>query len=128
MQGEHPLPEGVIEQFSKTNGQLCKDVFLLSETTGSTVLSLIMRLLTCSFPGKSAVVTTTEGLRIACIGGTYKATVYNGSEIPHVRVHSRGDSKRRNHCRAFHPLISRHKPSRNCSPTPFPPVLLAPHP
>jgi len=30
MQGEHPLPEGVIEQFSKTNGELCKDVFLLS--------------------------------------------------------------------------------------------------
>lgn len=38
--------------------------------------------------GKSAVVTTAEGLRIACIGGTYKAAVYSGSEIPHVRMHS----------------------------------------
>jgi hypothetical protein len=38
--------------------------------------------------GKSAVVTTAEGLRIACIGGTYKAAVYSGSEIPHVRIHS----------------------------------------
>ncbi|KAH9966399.1 CwfJ C-terminus 1-domain-containing protein-like protein [Russula dissimulans] len=62
MQGEHPLPERVIEQFSKTNGELCKNVFLLS---------------------KSAVVTTAEGLRIACIGGTYQAAVYHGSEIPH---------------------------------------------
>lgn len=38
-------------------------------------------------PGKSAVVTTAEGLRIACIGGTYKAAVYSGSEIPHVRIY-----------------------------------------
>lgn len=38
-------------------------------------------------PGKSAVVTTAEGLRIGCIGGTYKAAVYSGSEIPHVRIH-----------------------------------------
>jgi hypothetical protein len=38
--------------------------------------------------GKSAVVTTAEGLRIACIGGTYKAAVYSGSEIPHVCIHS----------------------------------------
>jgi len=38
--------------------------------------------------GKSAVLTTAEGLRIACIGGTYQAAVYSGSEIPHVRIHS----------------------------------------
>jgi hypothetical protein len=37
--------------------------------------------------GKSAVVTTAEGLRIACLGGTYKDAVYSGSEIPHVRIH-----------------------------------------
>jgi len=29
MQGEYPLPERVIEQFSKTNGELCENVFLL---------------------------------------------------------------------------------------------------
>lgn len=45
-------------------------------------------------PGKSAVVTTAEGLRIACIGGTYKAAVYSGSELPHVRVCSKGALKR----------------------------------
>jgi hypothetical protein len=39
-------------------------------------------------PGKSAVVTMAEGLRVGCIGGTYKAAVYGGSEIPHVRIHS----------------------------------------
>lgn len=31
MQGEHPLPASVIEKFAKTGGELCKDVFLLSE-------------------------------------------------------------------------------------------------
>jgi len=31
MQGENPLPDSVIEQYSKTGGELCKDVFLLSE-------------------------------------------------------------------------------------------------
>jgi hypothetical protein len=30
MQGEHPMPEIVIEKFSKTNGELCDNVFLLS--------------------------------------------------------------------------------------------------
>lgn len=31
MQGENPLPESVIEQYARTGGQLCKDVFLLSK-------------------------------------------------------------------------------------------------
>ena len=30
MQGENPLPDSVIEQYAKTSGELCKDVFLLS--------------------------------------------------------------------------------------------------
>lgn len=30
MQGEHPMPEIVIERFSKTNGELCDNVYLLS--------------------------------------------------------------------------------------------------
>jgi hypothetical protein len=76
-------------------------------------------------PGKSAVVTTAEGIRIACIGGTYKAAVYSGSEIPHVRVHPEVSSVRRTHRRAFRPLISRHKRSRNYLPTPFPLVWVA---
>ncbi len=84
MQGEYPLPDRVIEQFSKASGKLCNGVFLLSGTTpfGPHEVTDIL------YPDKSAVVTTEEGLRIACIGGTYKATVYSGSEIPHVRVHS----------------------------------------
>ena len=32
MQGEHPLPDRVIEQFSKASGELCNNVFLLSGT------------------------------------------------------------------------------------------------
>lgn len=31
--------------------------------------------------------TTAEGLRIACLGGTYKPEIYHGSEIPHVCIH-----------------------------------------
>lgn len=32
--------------------------------------------------------TTAEGLRVACLGGTYKPEIYHGSEIPHVRVYN----------------------------------------
>lgn len=38
--------------------------------------------------------TTAEGLRIACLGGTYKHEIYHGSEIPHVRVHINFNSLR----------------------------------
>lgn len=79
------MPEGVIEQFSKTNGELCSNLFLLGRP--SAIPFVLHKALTLD-PGKSAVVTTAEGLRIACIGGTYKAAVYSGSEIPHVRVYS----------------------------------------
>ncbi len=43
MQGEHPLPDRVIEQFSKMNGELCNNVFLLSGTT--LFLPVLVRLL-----------------------------------------------------------------------------------
>ncbi|KAI0306802.1 nuclear protein [Multifurca ochricompacta] len=62
MQGELPLPDVVVEQFSQKNGELCDNVFLLS---------------------KSATITTVEGLRIACLGGTYKPEVYGQSRITH---------------------------------------------
>lgn len=31
MQGEYPLPDNVIQKFAQTGGELCKNVFLLSE-------------------------------------------------------------------------------------------------
>jgi hypothetical protein len=31
MQGEHPLPNAVIEKFAKTGGELCKNIFLLGK-------------------------------------------------------------------------------------------------
>ena len=40
MQGECPMPEIVIEQFSKTNGELCDNVILLS---GPTVIHSLHR-------------------------------------------------------------------------------------
>jgi hypothetical protein len=83
MQGEHPLPDTVIEQFSKASGELCSNLFLLS---GTALPFRPLEVTDILNPGKSAVVTTADGLRIACIGGTYKAAVYSGSEIPHVRI------------------------------------------
>ncbi|KAF5380851.1 hypothetical protein D9615_004106 [Tricholomella constricta] len=59
MQGEYPLPEKVIERFAKTGGELCKKVFLLS---------------------KSGIITTANGLRIACLGGTYDANIYSSAD------------------------------------------------
>ncbi|TFY76541.1 hypothetical protein EWM64_g7470 [Hericium alpestre] len=62
MQGELPLPQVVIDKFAKTGGEICLNVFLLS---------------------KSAVFTTAEGLRIACLGGIYEPSIFEGSELPH---------------------------------------------
>ncbi|KIL69856.1 hypothetical protein M378DRAFT_195762 [Amanita muscaria Koide BX008] len=61
MQGETPLPEIVVQGFAKTGGELCRGLFLLS---------------------KSGVVTTTHGLRIACLGGLYDASVYSSADAP----------------------------------------------
>jgi hypothetical protein len=61
MQGENPLPDSVIEQYSKTGGELCKDVFLLN---------------------KSGIMTTAHGLRIACLGGIYNPGIYTTAEAP----------------------------------------------
>ncbi|KAG8217677.1 CwfJ C-terminus 1-domain-containing protein-like protein, partial [Butyriboletus roseoflavus] len=61
MQGQNPLPESVIEQYARTGGQLCKDVFLLN---------------------KSGVVSTAHGLRIACLGGIYNSGIYDSSDGP----------------------------------------------
>ncbi|KAI0094333.1 CwfJ C-terminus 1-domain-containing protein-like protein [Irpex rosettiformis] len=62
MQGEHSLPQPVIEQFAKTGGQLAHKIFLLH---------------------KSGVMTTAHGLRIACLGGIYDANLYSVSETVH---------------------------------------------
>lgn len=62
MQGEHPLPAPVIEKFAKTGGQLSKNVFLLH---------------------KSGVMTTAQGLRVACLGGVYDANLFSASDSAH---------------------------------------------
>ncbi|KAK0211787.1 nuclear protein [Armillaria fumosa] len=59
MQGGSPLPDAVIQKYSKTGGELCKNVFMLT---------------------KSGLVTTAHGLRIACLGGIYDAEAYSTSE------------------------------------------------
>ncbi|KAG6376305.1 CwfJ C-terminus 1-domain-containing protein-like protein [Boletus reticuloceps] len=61
MQGHNPLPESVIDQYARTGGQLCKDVFLLN---------------------KSGIVSTAHGLRIACLGGIYNPGIYDSSDGP----------------------------------------------
>ncbi|KAI6028559.1 CwfJ C-terminus 1-domain-containing protein-like protein [Pisolithus orientalis] len=58
-EGDNPLPEDVIKKYADTGGELCKDVFLLN---------------------KSALVTTIQDLRIACLGGIYNPDVYGSSE------------------------------------------------
>ncbi|KAF8965212.1 CwfJ C-terminus 1-domain-containing protein-like protein, partial [Flammula alnicola] len=59
MQGEYPLPSRVVEKFAKTGGELCKNVFMMS---------------------KSGIVTTANGLRIACLGGIYDPSIYGSAE------------------------------------------------
>jgi hypothetical protein len=71
MQGEHPLPDIVIDKFAKTGGELCKRVFLLSESDGPLRMAPLDWLL-----GKSGIITTANGLRIACLGGIYDPDIY----------------------------------------------------
>ncbi|EAU88727.2 nuclear protein [Coprinopsis cinerea okayama7 len=59
MQGDQPLPKRVVDKFAKTNGELCKNVFLMS---------------------KSGTITTAHGIRIACLGGVYDQNIYYASE------------------------------------------------
>ncbi|KAJ6618849.1 hypothetical protein B0H10DRAFT_1216880 [Mycena sp. CBHHK59/15] len=59
MQGDNPLPDAVIQKFVKTGGELCKNVFLMN---------------------KSGIVTTANGLRIACLGGRYDPNIYSSAE------------------------------------------------
>jgi hypothetical protein len=81
MQGEHPLPERVIEKFAKTGGELCRDVFLLGEHYSP------FGHLRCTHAsaGKSGIITTTNGLRVACIGGIYDPDIYSAAETAPVR-------------------------------------------
>ncbi|CAA7271593.1 unnamed protein product [Cyclocybe aegerita] len=59
MQGEHPLPARAVEKFAKTGGELCKNVFLMS---------------------KSGIITTANGLRIACLGGVFNPSIFGSAE------------------------------------------------
>ena len=79
MQGEYPLPEHVIEKFAKTGGELCKDVFLLSEQC-EFIQSQFFDVLV----DKSGIITTAHGLRIACVGGIYDPNVYSSAEAAPV--------------------------------------------
>ena len=49
-------------------------------------LSTTVRGLIMWCAGKSATFTTAEGLRIACLGGTYDPNIYHGSELPQVCI------------------------------------------
>ena len=80
MQGEHPLPYPVIEKFASSQGEIAKNVFLLS----ACILSFSGVWANSDPSGKSGIVTTPHGLRIACLGGAYDPQVFAESESPHV--------------------------------------------
>ena len=83
MQGEHPLPYPVIEKFASTQGEISKNVFLLSACAFVTFGGAWTH---ADPSGKSGIVNTPHGLRIACLGGVYDAQVYTESESPHVSL------------------------------------------
>ena len=79
MQGEYPLPARVVEKFAKTGGELCKNVFMMSVFnclifTTHRDSNLTLRV------GKSGIITTVNGLRIACLGGTFNPEIYGSAE------------------------------------------------
>ena len=82
MQGDHPIPQAVIQKFAESGSELCPNLFLLS------VLLQSLRLLRDSthnkFTGKSGFLTTSHGLRIGCLGGVFDEQVYSNTEAPLV--------------------------------------------
>ncbi len=80
MQGKIPFPDSVIQKFARTGGEICKNVFVLSEKPSNcdTICAYLS-------PGKSGLITTPNGLRIACLGGIYDPEVYSTSEAAPVR-------------------------------------------
>ena len=84
MQGECPLPTVVVEKFAKTGGELCKNVFLMSafmtHYVSSSRSDIFIHL------GKSGIITTANGLRIGCLGGTFEPNIYGSADAAPVRV------------------------------------------
>uniref|UniRef100_A0A8H7Y5J6 CCHC-type domain-containing protein n=1 Tax=Psilocybe cubensis TaxID=181762 RepID=A0A8H7Y5J6_PSICU len=76
MQGDQPLPAKVVEKFAKTGGELCKNVFLMSMFSSFPFFVSIEHVRT----GKSGIITTANGLRIACLGGTYDPAIFGSAE------------------------------------------------
>ncbi|TDL24935.1 hypothetical protein BD410DRAFT_801670 [Rickenella mellea] len=66
MQGDQPLPQKVIERFATSGSEICKNVFLMKR---------------CGL-GKSGILTTSHGLRIACLGGVFNQTIYRTTDAP----------------------------------------------
>lgn len=79
MQGEYPLPENVVAKFAKNGGELCKNVFLLSKS-----IWLCSSITAHPLSDKSGLITTANGLRIACLGGIYDASIYSSAETAPV--------------------------------------------
>ena len=83
MQGKYPLPRQVIQRFSETGGELCKNVFLLGKLQCERLTSNLF-IWFRSAVGKSGLMTTASGLRIACLGGIYDAEIYTSTDTPPV--------------------------------------------
>ena len=81
------MPTAVVEKFAKTGGELCKNLFLMS-TFMKNYISLSSRSASDTFVhlGKSGIITTANGLRIACLGGTFEPDIYGSAEAAPVRV------------------------------------------
>ena len=83
MQGEYSLPTVVVDKFAKTGGELCKNVFLMS--TFMYIVSTV-EVTSRIYLGKSGIITTANGLRIACLGGTFEPDIYDSAEAAPVRI------------------------------------------
>ena len=85
MQGDHPLPNPVIEKFAKTGSALAKGVNLLRMSYPAP--NSIARLNPVARIDKSGVIMSPQGVRIACLGGIYDSNLYAASESAHVSTH-----------------------------------------
>lgn len=71
--GKYPLPESLQAKVSETGGEVVNNLVFLGEEG---VMSERMAY-THVETGKSAVLTTAQGLKIACVGGAFDQGLYD---------------------------------------------------
>ncbi|KAG8864844.1 hypothetical protein FRB96_003430 [Tulasnella sp. 330] len=86
MQGDCPLPRSIVNKVASTGGQICSNVLVVGEASQLANRAVrSVNVVTLAGTGKTNVLRTSQGLRIAWLGGVYDKAIYDNP-------HSEGDA------------------------------------